>query len=190
MPQKKNNFRKQIKTQRKRLSKEDLKHSSEGIIEQLNKNCKWDQMMVNMFLPIKKFNEPDLRLLKTTINNHGGQVCINRSDFNGLEMTPVLWNEKLSIEESEFGIPEPIDGTEVSITAIDIVLVPLLAFNKDGHRLGYGKGFYDRFLAKTNKNCLFIGINHDGDSVEFGSVQEHDIKLHHLAAPNTFLNFL
>jgi|TARA_B110000305_G_scaffold53127_1_gene58344 5-formyltetrahydrofolate cyclo-ligase len=186
----KNNLRKQIKSERNNLSTDFLIKSSEEIIKQLNNNCKWDQMMVNIFLPIKKFKEIDLTLLIGYINSHGGQVCVNRSDFRSLEMTPILWDEKLKIKENEFGIPEPVKGTEVSISDIDIVLVPLLAFNEKGHRLGYGKGFYDRFLMKTSENCLFIGVNHHSKPIHFEGINEHDIRLHQLATPIRFREFI
>lgn len=63
------------------------------------------------------------------------------------------------LEENNWGIKQPKQGTPTEGAKIDMVLVPLLAFDKRGHRVGYGKGYYDRFLTTCRPECLKIGLS-------------------------------
>ena len=63
-------------------------------------------------------------------------------------MTHFLLTDNTKIKKNQYNIPEPINGLEVPTKKIDVVFVPLLAFDKKGNRVGYGKGFYDKFLIR------------------------------------------
>ena len=76
-------------------------------------------------------------------------------------MVNYLLTDNTSIKKSAWGVPEPIDGIEVPENKIDVVFVPLLAFDTQGNRVGYGKGYYDTFLRKCRKkrsklDCPFL----------------------------------
>src|SRR5690606_29706561 len=86
-------------------------------------------------------------------------IVASKADFEKGEMAHFLLQENTVLKASEYGIPEPISGIELSPELLDVVFVPLLAYDKIGHRVGYGKGFYDRFLAKCNKNAVFVGLS-------------------------------
>ena len=62
---------------------------------------------------------------------------------------------------NHWGIPEPVGApaAEVAPAALDAVLVPLLACDAHGQRVGYGGGFYDRFLAQCRPGTVFVGLN-------------------------------
>ncbi len=186
---KKSELRKYIKSNRKKTSREDVKLFSDAIIQHLLGEFDWKDRLVNLFLPIQKHNEIDLNPLKVKIEGLGGQVCINRSDFETFELTPILWDEKLILQENKFGIPEPINGKALKLQDIDIVLVPLLAFTIEGHRLGYGKGFYDRFLSKTRPSCIHIGICHSDVPHQIDDISEKDIALGYLISPEGLRTF-
>jgi 5-formyltetrahydrofolate cyclo-ligase len=186
---KKTELRKLIKSNRKIISKEDIHRISDVIIQHLLGEFDWKDRLVNLFLPIQKHNEIDLNPLKAKIEAIGGQVCINRSDFETFELTPILWDEKLIVEENNFGIPEPVHGKKLNLEDIDIVLVPLLAYTREGHRLGYGKGFYDRFLSKTAVDCIHIGICHNGEAHQIDDIGEKDIALKYLVSPEGLQTF-
>lgn len=63
------------------------------------------------------------------------------------------------LDQNQFGIFEPTHGTPVDLSRIELVIVPLLTADKKGHRLGYGRGYYDRFLAQLPSNCKKIGFS-------------------------------
>jgi len=86
-------------------------------------------------------------------------IVISKSDLMTLEMTHYLLTDSTVIKIGHFNIPEPVDGLEISPEKIEVVFVPLLTFDKQGHRVGYGKGFYDIFLKKCNPKTLKIGLS-------------------------------
>ena len=180
---KKAELRKLIKRNRAEMPREVVKFFSNSIMEHLIQAFEFKNKLVNLFLPIQKFNEIDLSTFKGKIEELGAKVCINRSNFETFELTPILWDNQTIIQENNFGIPEPINGKKLQLEDIDIVLVPLLAFTKEGHRLGYGKGFYDRFLSKTASDCIHIGICHTNQAYQIDDVTDKDIALRYLISP-------
>jgi 5-formyltetrahydrofolate cyclo-ligase len=90
---------------------------------------------------------------------------------------------------SAWGIPEPVGGTVVQPTDFDIVLIPLLAFDKYGHRVGYGKGFYDRYLVNCRPDCLKIGISLFDPVDLIEEVESHDIPLDIAICPSKLYDF-
>jgi 5-formyltetrahydrofolate cyclo-ligase len=87
----------------------------------------------------------------------------------------------------KFGIREPHpDLLKVSLTELDLVIVPGVAFDAAGNRLGRGKGFYDRLLAEAT--CAdFCGIGFDDQIVPGVPVEPHDVQLHYLLTPSRVL---
>jgi 5-formyltetrahydrofolate cyclo-ligase len=70
-----------------------------------------------------------------------------------------------------------VDGIDMFPTEIDLVLVPLLTFDKRGHRVGYGKGYYDKFLARCNPYVIKIGLNFYDPVDEISDINAFDIPL-------------
>ena len=99
------------------------------------------------------------------------RVCSNDMKF-------YRYYKNMPFEKSRFGVQEPFDETENIIfpEKIDLVIVPGLCFDKSKNRLGYGGGFYDRFLIKTK--AVKIAICFDEQIIENGSlpVSENDVK--------------
>ena len=81
------------------------------------------------------------------------------------------------------------EGELVSCEKIDAVLIPLLCFDKKGFRVGYGKGFYDRFLQNCPSNCLKIGLSHYEAIEEIEDVNEFDVRLDYCLTPNETVKF-
>jgi len=102
-----------------------------------------------------------------------------RANVTDFSLQTYLTNEATQLERSAWGIWEPILGTSPEMQAKDwdIVLVPLLAIDFNGHRVGYGKGFYDRFLAETKPDCLSIGISMTAPIEPISDLHVHDIPL-------------
>ncbi|MCL9968052.1 MAG: 5-formyltetrahydrofolate cyclo-ligase [Aquirufa antheringensis] len=90
---------------------------------------------------------------------------------------------------SDWGIPEPVGGTIVIPTDFDIVLLPLLTFDLNGNRVGYGKGFYDRYLVNCRPDCLKIGISLFDPVDLIEEVESHDIPLDIAICPAKLYDF-
>jgi 5-formyltetrahydrofolate cyclo-ligase len=93
------------------------------------------------------------------------------------------------LEVNSFGIPEPKFGEEIPEVKLDFVFVPLLAINNRGHRVGYGKGFYDKLLAKCKPTCVFIGLNIFDEFVVIDDINSLDIAIHYCITPGGFYDF-
>ena len=86
------------------------------------------------------------------------------------------WSTRDPMNINKYGIPEPISS---QIKYPDILLVPLVAFDKNLNRIGYGGGFYDRYLKKIKKikKVIIIGLAYSFQKVKKISVNKHDIKM-------------
>jgi 5-formyltetrahydrofolate cyclo-ligase len=93
------------------------------------------------------------------------------------------------LRETKWGIKEPVDGKEINAELIDLVIVPLLVFDKFGHRVGYGKGFYDRFLSKCRRDTIKIGLSLFPQVDEIDDVNRYDVKLDYGIVPGKTVAF-
>ena len=105
-------------------------------------------------------------------------------------MTHFLLTDNTKFTKNEYGIPEPINGIEVPIDKINVIFVPLLAYDKLGNRVGYGKGFYDKFLFKCKKETILIGLSFFEPENEIKDVSINDIRLNHCVTPVGINSFL
>ncbi len=88
------------------------------------------------------------------------QLIFPKVEKNTSQIIPYLTDKKSTFLASDWGILEPMDDTSVRLnpTDIDLIFIPLLAVDTQGHRVGYGKGFYDRFLAQAKPDVIKIGL--------------------------------
>lgn len=90
---------------------------------------------------------------------------------------------------NQFGIEEPSEGLEVSPKDIDLVLVPLLAFDKEGFRVGYGKGFYDKFLSECRDDVIKVGLSFFDPIEKISNVDSYDIPMDYCVTPHHLFDF-
>ena len=185
----KKSLRSLFKKKRQEISKTELESISKDVRLQLTSHFEFKNKLVNIFLPIERFNEIDLSVLIDDIQRLGGQVCLNKSDFKSHTITPYLYSELSHIQTNVYGILEPIEGTEIPVNHIDFVIVPLLTFDQNGHRVGYGKGFYDVFLARFDSNTLFVGVCHFDEPSNIEDLSEQDVPLHYIITPKRIYKF-
>lgn len=116
---------------------------------------------LHIFLPILSRKEVDTFLLAVWIREHYPtiQLVTSQSNFETNDMRHVIWYDDAVLQENAYGIPEPVGGDDVNPLLIDAVLIPMLAFDENGHRVGYGKGMYDRFLSLCKPKVLKIGLS-------------------------------
>ena len=116
-------------------------------------------------------------------------IVLSKSDFETRKMKHLLLTDTTKIKKNEFNIPEPVDGIEVPTSKIEVVLVPLLAFDKSGNRVGYGKGFYDTFLSECKLDVIKIGLSFFDAEDQIDDVFENDVKLDYCITPKQIYTF-
>ncbi len=149
----------------------------------------WDRQYYHVFLPILRQNEVNTEYILHLLAGKDKDVVISKSDFSTREMTHYLLTDSTTIRTNTYGIPEPENGIEVPVEKIDVVFVPLLAYDKAGNRVGYGKGFYDRFLSKCSPDTVKIGVSFFGPETACEDVLESDIKLDYCITPDQVYRF-
>ncbi len=90
---------------------------------------------------------------------------------------------------NQYGISEPINGTIVEPMEIDLVFVPLLAFDENGYRVGYGKGYYDRFLSHCRQDVLKIGFSFFEAEPAIEDIDNYDVPLNLCITPLNVYEF-
>ena len=117
---------------------------------------------LHCFLPIEKFNEIDTRQIFSKIWRDFPhiQTLAPRVNFQTGEIESLKFSSETETGKNIWEIHEPAHNEKVETETIDAVLVPLLGFDKRGFRVGYGKGFYDKFLVECRADCLKIGLNY------------------------------
>lgn len=185
----KSDIRKEFKKKRKLLSLEGKNEQSKKIAQIVANNFELDSKVVSIFLPIERLNEVNTTFLIDALKNANAVISSPVSDFNSLELKHIIHNDNTLLTINEWGIPEPAKGDEIKPDAFDFVFVPLLATNEKGYRVGYGKGFYDRFLSQCGRNTVFVGLNFFDEFVCIEDVNIDDVPVHFLATPNKLLEF-
>ncbi len=191
------------------MKKEDLrvnfKKKRSELTDQMK--LKLDDLLLIQFqkLPIDIPSNIMSYIIKEGSNEFDPQHIIDYCSFKNLDINvsfPVLLKDIHSADmvavaatnasifiTNSYGIPEPSQGNEISPELIDLVIVPLLCFDKSGNRVGYGKGYYDRFLKKCRKNCIKIGFSHFSPSEPIEDINEFDVPLDYGISPDAIHEF-
>ncbi|MEL1241270.1 5-formyltetrahydrofolate cyclo-ligase [Flavobacterium flavipallidum] len=185
----KKELRFKYKSLRKQLSEIDIEEMSLAICNQLLQLNIWDKNYFHIFLPIVEHQEVDTELILHLLSGKDKNILISKSHFETREMTHYLLTDGTKIKKNEYNIPEPVDGIEVPSSKIEVVFVPLLAFDQKGNRVGYGKGFYDKFLSECQSNTIKIGLSFFEAEDEIEDVFENDIRLDYCVTPKTIYQF-
>jgi len=152
-------LRKKYKALRKDLTAEAIDTMSINIANNLLMLDIWDKAFYHIYLPIEVQKEVNTEFILNILSGKDKNIVISKSDFETFKMTHYLLTDTTKIKKNSYDIAEPVDGVEVASNKIDVVFVPLLAFDKQGNRVGYGKGFYDRFLSECKDDVIKIGLS-------------------------------
>lgn len=134
---------------------------------------------VLLFYPLP--DEPDTRPL---LERWGGQKCLLLPAVTGNDLELRLYESSRPLSMGRFGIAEPAGPAFTDYAAIDLVLVPGVAFDAQGHRLGRGKGYYDRFLPRIPQ-AYKIGVCFAYQFVENVPTEPFDIRMDEVITHNT-----
>jgi len=188
----KQDLRKEFLKKRKALAKTEVDVFSNQIHDWFFRNIPVHAYAtIHTFLPIKRNNEIDTYLIINTLQkDFATDIIIPRSHEDGT-MSHYLLTKDTVFEENKWKILEPssVGSLQTSVVNIDLVLIPLLCFDKKGYRVGYGKGYYDRFLAECRPDVLKIGLSIFEPIDEINDVTESDIKMDYCITPNKIWSF-
>ena len=188
---KKTEVRKSAKAQRAALTREEVSRLSEKIAQRILSSPYYKKAQtVHVFLPIVANNEPDTSSILHRIWADGKRAVASISNFSDGSMQNYEIFPDTVFVKTRYGIPEPKTHTdEVDPKEIDLVLTPLLAFDRKGNRVGYGKGFYDRFLSSCRTDVKIVGLSllEPEDFIE--DCRPEDIKLNACATADNFFVF-
>ena len=185
----KSELRNIYKLLRKKLSEDDIETYSLEIANQLLKLPIWEHSFYHIFLTIEEQKEINTDYILSILSGKDKHIVISKSNFKTFEMTPYLLSDNTKLKKNEWNIPEPINGIPITTEQIDVVFVPLLAFDKKGNRIGYGKGFYDKFLAQCKPNTIKIGLSFFPAEEEITDLYKNDISLDYCVTPKTVYSF-
>ncbi len=194
----KKHLRQKYKAKRQALTEAEIEDLSLAIANKVLTLPIWEKTYFHIFLPITEHKEVNTEYILHLLSGKDKEILISKSDFVTRNMTHFLLTDNTRIKKNEYNIPEPVDGIEVPSKKIEVVFVPLLAFDKVGNRVGYGKGFYDKFLGECNLNTngselsnqtLKIGISFFEAEERIEDVFENDVKLDYCVTPNEVYQF-
>jgi 5-formyltetrahydrofolate cyclo-ligase len=143
------------------------------------------------YWPIEENNEPNTHLFTEFLKfrNPELKICYPVSDFKTMSMVAVATDIDTPFEKRNLNIYEPDGGEPIPVTAIDVVLVPLIAFEEKGYRIGYGKGFYDKYLAECRNDCIKAGFSYFEPTDEITDKNQFDVPLDLCITPQTVYVF-
>jgi 5-formyltetrahydrofolate cyclo-ligase len=181
-------IRKLYIAKRKQLSQSDYNHLNRALLNQFQQLDLSAVKVIHLFLPIHARKEPDTFLIRQWLEVNHPQISrvFPKADFAHHTMQNFADDESLELAINAFGIPEPVTGNLVDPAQIDVMLVPLLAFDKQGYRVGYGKGFYDRFIAGCRPDVRLIGLSFFEPVDGISDINPFDRKIDLCITPDRF----
>lgn len=185
----KKELRKKYKELRVQLSQSEIEENSLAIANRLLSLDIWHKTYFHLFLTIEELKEIDTKFVLQILQGKDKEIVVGKSDFLTRKMTHYLLTDNTKFKKNEYNIPEPTDGLEVPVAKIEVVFVPLLAFDAKGHRVGYGKGFYDNFLSECKPETIKIGLSFFEAEDNIDDVFENDVLLDYCVTPTSIFKF-
>lgn len=173
----KKELRKQLLEIRGSIAIEDISEKSRIITEELlslDEVIEAETIMIYMSFR----NEVDTKGLFKELIKRGKRVVAGRCIKSTREIIPVIVDGMESFEDGNYGILEPsLDNDRVNIEDIDVVIVPGVGFDRTLNRIGFGAGYYDRFLSKLRPDSKKIAICYDEQIVSKVPTGRYDLKM-------------
>ncbi len=176
---------------RSRLSHKELVDLDSLLLIQFQQLSLGDIQYLLSYWPIHERAEVNTHLMVDylTFLIPGLQVAFPVMNMAEQMFKPILVDDDTHYLKNEYGIAEPSSGEEIPAEEIDVVFVPLLAFDSKGFRVGYGKGFYDRFLTLCRMDVIKIGFSYFPPEPSIDDVNKFDVPLNICITPNKIYEF-
>lgn len=149
----------------------------------------WHCTNFHIFLSIEGKHEINTDYLLHILQGKDKNCIVPKTNSKTQTLSHFLLTDNTAIRKNNWGIPEPIDGIPFPEEKIEVVFVPLLAYDTKGNRVGYGKGYYDKFLSLCHKNTLKIGLSFFDPEEAIIPISHTDISLNYCVTPNKILVF-
>lgn len=188
----KNSLRKLFRQRRRELTEEQYKELNVALFHQFIAEADLSRVStLHVFLPIYKNREPDTWLIINYLRTQHPHIrlVVPRIDAATFDMDCLLLNEDTNFIKNQYGISEPDGEDKVMADEIDMVIVPLLAFDRRGYRVGYGKGYYDRFFATCRTDTIKAGLSFFEPVETISDTDAYDVPLDVALTPGDVYRF-
>ncbi len=175
-------LRRQYLEKRLALSIEEVDTASLAIANRCLELPMWEKEIFHLFLSITQKNEVVTNPLLTLLQGRDKSIVVPKILPEG-NLEHILLQDATKIKLNAWGVPEPLSGILIPPEKIEVVFVPLLVFDTQGNRVGYGKGFYDRFLAACSPQVIKVGLSFFEPVDRIADVDAFDIPLTSCVTP-------
>ena len=179
----KSELRKLYKQKRNALTITEKEKLQESIYQQIFELETDNISTVHLFLSMRKFNEIDTLPIINFFREKGKRIIVSRCNFEDDTLSHFYFDKDTQLELNKFGVPEPVNAEEANVKDIDLVFVPMLISDEENYRVGYGKGFYDRFLSECREDTQTIGLNFFSPIKKIKDTHEFDVPLNSVIYP-------
>jgi len=179
----KSDLRKLYKQKRNTLTITEKEKLQESIYQQIFELKTDNISTVHLFLSMRKFNEIDTLPIINFFREKGKRIIVSRCNFEDDTLSHFYFDKDTQLELNKFGVPEPVNAEEANVKDIDLVFVPMLISDEENYRVGYGKGFYDRFLSECRKDTQTIGLNFFSPIKKIEDTHKFDVPLETVIYP-------
>jgi len=184
----KKDLRKQYSKLREEIPVPSLINSSLHISNRLLQLPIWSLDYYHIFLSISQKKEIDTSFTLSLLQGKNKNVVVPKVDSNG-KLLNCLLSQNTKLKKSVWQIPEPVECNEIPSKLIDVVFIPLLAFDTQGNRVGYGKGFYDKFLKECRPDVIKVGVSLFEAEKSIADVSTEDVPLNYCVTPEKTYTF-
>ncbi|TAE10864.1 MAG: 5-formyltetrahydrofolate cyclo-ligase [Bacteroidetes bacterium] len=179
----KNEIRQLYKEKRQNIPSKEKLRLDDLLLLQLQNLHLGDPQFIATYWPLGKANEPNMHIFNGYCRHAYPQATLCFPVVSGDTMEMMATNADTVYHTNSFGIYEPKQGERISAADIDIVFVPCIVCDMGGNRIGFGKGYYDRFLAHTTHNTVIIAFQYFEPLVNRIPVNDWDIAVDYIITP-------
>ena len=187
----KKEIRKTYIEKRSLLTSDEIKEKSESIVNNFRSVALQGAQILLSYYPIPERREFDVTICEQllTLENENLQIAWPKLLADNENMQAIAVHQNTILAENKYNILEPVSDEYIDPQLIDVIFVPLLAFDNKGYRVGYGKGYYDRYLPKCAQDVVKIGFSYFEALDAIEDVNEYDVPLNYCITPMRVYEF-
>ena len=184
-------LRKEYLEKRNGLTEADINEFESKIIDLFPTIALQGIMHLLSYYPIPERKEFNTVICEEylTLENPALEVYWPKMYEDDMRMEAIAKNKDTILVKNRFGIMEPAGDESIEPQLVDAVFVPLIAFDLKGFRVGYGKGFYDRYLARCAQDVVKLGFSYFEPVDSIGDIDQFDVPLNYCITPTRVYEF-